>query len=71
MPIVMTLAFAAIPAFKLLDDKEEEEYNGISAGVALAPTSVGIGLTLLMQAKQLDKDYGQTIIAAAFLVLLK
>lgn len=41
--------------------------EGITTGVAMAPTSVGIALTLLMQTKQLNKDYGQVIIAAAFL----
>lgn len=33
----------------------------------MAPTSVGIALKLLMEARQLDQDFGQTIIAAAFL----
>eukprot|EP00928_Gymnodinium_smaydae_P016736 TRINITY_DN1632_c0_g2_i1.p1 TRINITY_DN1632_c0_g2~~TRINITY_DN1632_c0_g2_i1.p1 ORF type:complete len:904 (+),score=272.23 TRINITY_DN1632_c0_g2_i1:220-2931(+) len=38
----------------------------ISTGVALAPTSVGIALRLLLEAKQLQKDFGQAIITAAF-----
>jgi Kef-type K+ transport system membrane component KefB len=41
--------------------------EGVAAGVAMAPTSVGIALKLLMEARQLDQDFGQTIIAAAFL----
>merc|ERR1712136_248399 len=41
-------------------------YEGIAAGTALAPTSVGIALTLLHEAKQLQTDHGQVIIAAAF-----
>jgi Kef-type K+ transport system membrane component KefB len=39
---------------------------GIAAGVSLAPTSVGIALRLLLEAKQLQKDFGQAIITAAF-----
>lgn len=41
-------------------------YNGFSAGVALAPTSVGIALKLLLEAKCLQYDFGQAIITAAF-----
>jgi Kef-type K+ transport system membrane component KefB len=40
--------------------------DGLSAGTALAPTSVGIALKLLNEAKQLQKDFGQIIITAAF-----
>eukprot|EP00928_Gymnodinium_smaydae_P016735 TRINITY_DN1632_c0_g1_i1.p1 TRINITY_DN1632_c0_g1~~TRINITY_DN1632_c0_g1_i1.p1 ORF type:complete len:1010 (+),score=215.35 TRINITY_DN1632_c0_g1_i1:322-3030(+) len=40
--------------------------DGLAAGVALAPTSIGIALKLLLEAKQLQKDFGQAIITAAF-----
>jgi Kef-type K+ transport system membrane component KefB len=40
--------------------------DGFAAGVALAPTSVGIALKLLMEAKVLQKDFGQLILSAAF-----
>jgi Kef-type K+ transport system membrane component KefB len=40
--------------------------NGLSVGATLAPTSVGIALKLLSETKQLNSNYGQTIIAAAF-----
>lgn len=46
---------------------DESIYSGLVAGVAMAPTSVGIALTLLMETKQLDETYGQLIITAAFL----
>eukprot|EP00929_Paragymnodinium_shiwhaense_P004809 TRINITY_DN105_c0_g5_i1.p1 TRINITY_DN105_c0_g5~~TRINITY_DN105_c0_g5_i1.p1 ORF type:complete len:981 (-),score=261.70 TRINITY_DN105_c0_g5_i1:347-3289(-) len=39
---------------------------GIAAGVSLAPTSVGIALKLLLEAKRLQEDFGQAIITAAF-----
>ena len=38
-----------------------------AAGCALAPSSVGIASKLLTEAKQLNSDYGQTIVSAAFL----
>ena len=41
--------------------------DGIAAGFALAPTSVGIALKLLMEVKQLNSKAGQTIITSAFL----
>ena len=41
--------------------------DGVSAGFALAPTSVGIALKLLMEVKQLNSKAGQTIITSAFL----
>lgn len=44
----------------------EDFENGLAAGVSLAPTSVGIALKLLLEAKQLQKDFGQAIITAAF-----
>jgi Kef-type K+ transport system membrane component KefB len=40
--------------------------DGLAVGVSLAPTSVGIALKLLMEAKCLQKDFGQAIITAAF-----
>lgn len=40
--------------------------DGVAVGVSLAPTSVGIALQLLMEAKCLQKDFGQAIITAAF-----
>lgn len=40
--------------------------EGVAAGTALAPTSVGIALKLLNEAKQLQKRHGQIIITAAF-----
>ena len=41
--------------------------NGLAAGFSLAPTSVGISLTLLSRAKQLNSRNGQIIMSAAFL----
>lgn len=41
--------------------------NGLAAGFSLAPTSVGISLTLLGRAKQLNSRMGQIIMSAAFL----
>jgi len=40
--------------------------DGVSAGTALAPTSVGIALRLLGEARVLDQNFGQAIITAAF-----
>jgi len=40
--------------------------NGFAAGTSLAPTSVGIALRLLHEAKALQTYFGQTIITAAF-----
>lgn len=40
--------------------------DGISAGISLAPTSVGIALRLLHEAHVLDRPFGQAIITAAF-----
>ena len=42
--------------------------EGLSAGFSLAPTSVGISLSLLASAKKLGTRYGQTIMGAAFTV---
>ena len=40
--------------------------QGVAAGTALAPTSVGIALRLLGEAGVLKEDFGQAIITAAF-----
>merc|ERR1719499_2926044 len=40
--------------------------DGMSAGTALAPTSVGISLKLLGEAGVLQEDFGQAILTAAF-----
>jgi Kef-type K+ transport system membrane component KefB len=40
--------------------------DGLSAGTALAPTSVGIALKLLTEKGCLNKEFGQTIMTAAF-----
>lgn len=40
--------------------------TGLAVGVSLAPTSVGMALKMLGEAKQLDADFGQLIVAAAF-----
>jgi len=40
--------------------------DGVSAGTALAPTSVGIALRLLSEAGVLQENFGQAIITAAF-----
>jgi Kef-type K+ transport system membrane component KefB len=54
--------------FAMFDGKDYPFIHqyGIAAGVSLAPTSVGIALKLLLEAKQLQKDFGQAIITAAF-----
>eukprot|EP00429_Kryptoperidinium_foliaceum_P014134 CAMPEP_0176044782 /NCGR_PEP_ID=MMETSP0120_2-20121206/22227_1 /TAXON_ID=160619 /ORGANISM="Kryptoperidinium foliaceum, Strain CCMP 1326" /LENGTH=631 /DNA_ID=CAMNT_0017378187 /DNA_START=53 /DNA_END=1948 /DNA_ORIENTATION=- len=41
-------------------------FEGFAAGTALAPTSVGIALRLLHEAKSLNSYFGQAIITAAF-----
>ena len=41
--------------------------DGVAAGVALAPTSVGIALKLLTESKQMTSEYGQVIITSAFI----
>jgi Kef-type K+ transport system membrane component KefB len=40
---------------------------GLAVGVSLAPTSVGMALKMLGEAKQLGESYGQLIVTAAFL----
>jgi len=51
--IMMLLGYPAMP-------------DGMSAGTALAPTSVGISLKLLGEAGVLQEDFGQAILTAAF-----
>ena len=41
--------------------------NALAAGFSLAPTSVGISLTLLSVSKQLNTNLGQIIMSSAFL----
>jgi Kef-type K+ transport system membrane component KefB len=41
--------------------------DGLACGAALAPTSVGIALKLLGDAKKLHSDMGQAIVTAAFI----
>jgi Kef-type K+ transport system membrane component KefB len=41
--------------------------TGLSVGVALAPTSVGMALKMLGEKKQLDAEFGQLIVTAAFI----
>jgi Kef-type K+ transport system membrane component KefB len=60
LPIVLGLGFmvaVGTPAYP----------NGLASGFSLAPTSVGISLSLLGQAKQLNTRCGQIIMSAAFL----
>mmetsp|Transcript_120291 Transcript_120291/g.256760 ORF Transcript_120291/g.256760 Transcript_120291/m.256760 type:complete len:546 (+) Transcript_120291:66-1703(+) len=40
--------------------------DGIAAGTALAPTSVGVALRLLQESGALQEDFGQAIMTAAF-----
>ena len=40
--------------------------DGLAAGCALAPTSIGIALKLLSEQRQLNTELGQTIVTAAF-----
>lgn len=41
--------------------------DALAAGVSMAPTSVGIAISLLSAAKQLNSEHGQVIITAAFI----
>jgi len=59
LPLIAGLGLSVLYGFDAYPD-------GLAAGVSLAPTSVGIALKLLLEAKQLQKDYGQAIITAAF-----
>jgi Kef-type K+ transport system membrane component KefB len=40
--------------------------DGLAVGVSLAPTSVGIALKLLHEARALQTDFGQSVMTAAF-----
>eukprot|EP00600_Ochromonadales_sp_CCMP1393_P001702 CAMPEP_0174985228 /NCGR_PEP_ID=MMETSP0004_2-20121128/18219_1 /TAXON_ID=420556 /ORGANISM="Ochromonas sp., Strain CCMP1393" /LENGTH=888 /DNA_ID=CAMNT_0016237841 /DNA_START=139 /DNA_END=2805 /DNA_ORIENTATION=- len=60
LPIFLGIAFFTALGFDAYPD-------GLAAGFSLAPTSVGISLSLLTKAKQLQSHYGQVIISAAFL----
>ena len=42
-------------------------WDGFAAGCALAPTSVGISIKLLSDAKMLNSMAGQTTLTAAFI----
>lgn len=59
MPLIAGMLLTGAFGFPMYPD-------GFAAGVALAPTSVGIALKLLMEAKVLQKDFGQLILTAAF-----
>jgi len=61
-PIGMGVLFASLLGF---GNGGDFPMDGWSAGIAMAPTSVGIGLKLLMEEGMLDEDYGQAIICAA------
>ena len=59
LPIIAALLFAFAFGWPIYPD-------GFALGCALAPTSVGIALKLLTEAKELGSDYGQLIVTAAF-----
>ena len=61
MPMVMGMLFVAA----LFPGKLYPE--GFAAGCALAPTSVGISIKLLSDAKMLNSMAGQTTLTAAFI----
>jgi len=60
LPIVFGMLFMHMLGSNLYPE-------GLSAGFSLAPTSVGISLTLLTRAKQLNSKCGQIIMSSAFL----
>ena len=64
VPLAIGMGFA-----HLFDSNNEAftKSSAFAAGCALAPTSVGIALKLLSDAKQLNSLAGQTIVTAAFL----
>merc|ERR1719473_1952322 len=70
-PIICALGYCVflskigVADYPLMDAKKG--YDGLAAGVSLAPTSVGIALKLLLESKQLQADYGQAIITGAFI----
>jgi Kef-type K+ transport system membrane component KefB len=59
LPLICGSALAMAYGNKFMPD-------AITAGTALAPTSVGMSLKLLTEAKMLDKNFGQSIMTAAF-----
>mmetsp|Transcript_37267 Transcript_37267/g.68180 ORF Transcript_37267/g.68180 Transcript_37267/m.68180 type:complete len:611 (-) Transcript_37267:246-2078(-) len=59
LPVVSGLLLTYAFGYKAYPD-------GLAVGVTLAPTSVGIALKLLLEAKQLHERFGQAIITAAF-----
>eukprot|EP00437_Effrenium_voratum_P066040 CAMPEP_0181512782 /NCGR_PEP_ID=MMETSP1110-20121109/62157_1 /TAXON_ID=174948 /ORGANISM="Symbiodinium sp., Strain CCMP421" /LENGTH=660 /DNA_ID=CAMNT_0023642621 /DNA_START=83 /DNA_END=2065 /DNA_ORIENTATION=- len=59
LPLIVGSALTVLFGRPLMPD-------GISAGTALAPTSVGIALRLLGEAGVLQENFGQAIITAAF-----
>jgi len=59
LPVVAGLLLTSAFGYKTYPD-------GLAVGVTLAPTSVGIALKLLLEAKQLSERFGQAIITAAF-----
>jgi len=71
MPILLGVLYTMLLNSFLGDDEQfpiaaAEGWDGLAAGVALSPTSVGIALKLLMESHQLHKPFGQAIITAAF-----
>jgi len=60
IPLVWGMFLFAALSFPMYPD-------GFAAGAALAPTSVGIAITLLTENKQLNSIAGQTIVTAAFI----
>lgn len=59
LPLVVGTLLTVLFGWPLMPD-------GIAAGTALAPTSVGIALRLLGEAGVLQENFGQAIITAAF-----
>jgi Kef-type K+ transport system membrane component KefB len=58
LPLVTGTALSLAYGFEMMDS--------LSAGTALAPTSVGIALKLLHEAKALQMYFGQAVMTAAF-----
>jgi Kef-type K+ transport system membrane component KefB len=59
LPLITGVALAKAFGFAIYPD-------GLSAGTALAPTSIGIALKLLHEAKALQTFFGQAVMTAAF-----
>jgi len=59
LPIIAGSGLAMAYGYKLFPD-------GLSVGVSLAPTSVGIALKLLHEASALNEYFGQAVMTAAF-----